>query len=239
MNRKNPRATNASAAVSPAILPVFQTKEQTKAFYNKISRVYDLLSDRSEAPIRKAGLALLKAQPGERVLEIGFGTGHCLEALAKAVGVGGRVMGMDLSDQMVKLARHNLREAGLLERCRLRCGDATHLPDAADSLDAVFMSFTLELFDGPEIPTVLTECRRVLRPGGRLVVVGMSKEGSHDPLIQVFEWAHKHFPQFLDCRPIYVRTAIEEAGFRIEQVRHKHLWIPVEIVRGVKVASIE
>lgn len=215
------------------ILPVFQTRSQTKAFYNKISRVYDLLADRSEAPVRKAGLDLLEAAPGEKVLEIGFGTGHCLVALARAVGSEGTVCGLDLSDQMAKLARQELKRAGWSERCSIRCGDATQLPYPTAGLDAVFMSFTLELFDTPEIPRVLAECRRVLRPGGRLVVAGMSKEGARDPLVPVFEWAHKHFPNFLDCRPIYVRRALEAAGFTIKQALVKHIWLPVEVVLGI------
>ena len=139
------------------ILPVFQTREQTRSFYNKISRVYDLLSDRSEAPMRKAGLDLLNARVGESVLEIGFGTGHSLVALAKAVGLSGKLFGLDLADKMLKLAK-----AGLLERARLRCGDAAQLPYADSSLNGVFLSFTLELFDTPEIPKVLRECKRVL-----------------------------------------------------------------------------
>ena len=44
----------------------------------------------------------------------------------------------------------------------------------------------------------------------------MSKEGGHDPLIGAFEWTHKHFPNFLDCRPIYVREALAMAGFKIQ-----------------------
>jgi ubiquinone/menaquinone biosynthesis C-methylase UbiE len=218
----------------PGILRVFQSRDQTRAFYNKISRVYDLLSERSEAPMRKAGLDLLKPRPGESVLEIGFGTGHTLVSLARAVGPDGKVFGLDLSDKMTKLAKENLARAGLLERARLRCGDATQLPYAAGSLDAVFLSFTLELFDTPEIPRVLAECQRVLRPGGRIAVVGMSKEGPRDRLVNIFEWGHKHFPQFLDCRPIYVRRALEAAGFAIRQALIKHMWIPVEIILGVK-----
>jgi ubiquinone/menaquinone biosynthesis C-methylase UbiE len=216
------------------ILPVFQSRAQTKAFYNKISRFYDALSDRSEAPVRKAGLDLLKARAGERILEIGFGTGHTLAALAKAVGPEGMVFGLDLSDQMVQLAKKNLAKAELLERARLRCGDATQLPYAGNAMDAVFMSFTLELFDTPEIPNVLSECRRVLKTDGRIVIVGMSKEGNHEPLIGVFEWAHKHFPNFIDCRPIYVREALEKADFRIRKTLKKHMWIPVEIILGAK-----
>jgi demethylmenaquinone methyltransferase/2-methoxy-6-polyprenyl-1,4-benzoquinol methylase len=217
------------------VLRVFQSKDQTRAFYNKISRVYDLLSERSEAPTRKAGLVLLRARAGESVLEIGFGTGHSLVAFAKAVGPKGTVFGLDLSDKMLQRAKISLARFNLLARAQLRCADATQLPYEDNSMDAVFMSFTLELFDTPEIPKVLRECKRVLRPGGRIVVVGMSKDAKHDPLVGAFEWTHEHFPNFLDCRPIYVRVALEKAGFKIESALMKHMWIPVEIVRGAKV----
>lgn len=101
-------------------------------------------------------------------------------------------------------------------------------------MDAIFLSFTLELFDTPEMPKVLRECRRVLRPSGRIVVVGMSKDGPQDPLVNVFEWTHKHFLKFRDCRPIYVRQAVEAAGFFVRKALTKHMWIPVEIILGVK-----
>ncbi len=229
--------TNSTQPIDHApILRVFQSKDQTRAFYNKISSVYDLLSERSEAPMRKAGLDLLKTMPGESVLEIGFGTGHSLVSLAKAVGPKGKVFGLDLSDKMVKVAKENLLKAGLLERARLSRGDATQLPYATESLDAVFMSFTLELFDSPEIPKVLGECKRALRPGGRIVVAGMSRDAKHDPLLGVYEWTHKHFPNFVDCRPIYVREALEKAGFEIQKALLKHMWVPVEIIRGSKPA---
>ena len=217
------------------ILRVFQTKDQTRAFYNKISQVYDLLSDSSEARMRRAGLDLLKAASGETVLEIGFATGKSLAALARAVGPKGQVLGLDLSDKMLKLAKAKLAQTKLVDRVRLRCGDAAHLPYANESIDAVFMSFTLELFDTPEIPVVLHECQRVLRKSGRMVVIGMSKEGTGEPLVRVFEWGHQHFPNFLDCRPIYVRRALEQAGFTVQKALKKHMWIPVEIVLGVKV----
>ncbi|MCU0786247.1 MAG: class I SAM-dependent methyltransferase [Verrucomicrobia bacterium] len=222
--------TSSSKRPQTSVLRVFQSKDQTRSFYNKISGVYDLLSDRSEAPMRKSGLELLKASTGERVLEIGFGTGHSLVAVAKAVGPKGKVFGLDLSDKMLKLAKTNLAKARLLERTRLRCGDAAQLPYADGSMDGVFMSFTLELFDTPEIPKVLRECKRVLRRGGRIVVVGMSKDAKRDPLIGIFEWIHMHFPNYLDCRPIYVRKAIERAGFTIKRALKKHMWIPVEII---------
>jgi len=222
---------HAEPSVSPS--PVARTRDQTRAFYNKISRVYDLLSDRSEAPVRREGLTLLNPRRGERILEIGFGTGHTLVAVASAVGPEGTVLGLDLSDEMVRMTASALKLSGLFHRAQLRRGDATDLPYQAASIDAVFMSFTLELFEDSEIPAVLRECRRVLRQGGRLVVVGMSKGRRHDPVVEAFEWAHQHFPNFLDCRPIHVGEAISDAGFTITKTLHTRMWIPVEIVLAV------
>jgi hypothetical protein len=77
---------------------------------------------------------------------------HSLVALAKAVGPKGTVFGLDLSDKMLQRAKISLAKFNLLARTRLCCADATQLPYEANSMDAVFMSFTLELFDTPEIP---------------------------------------------------------------------------------------
>ena len=229
-----PMNVAASTGQQADVLRVFQSKGETRAFYNKISRVYDLLSDRSEAPVREAALRLLAASKGERVLEIGFGTGHCLVALAKEVGSSGKVHGVDLSDEMLALARRNLARERLSARAELVRGDATRLPYPDHSLDAVFMCFTLELFDTPEIPRVLGECMRVLRPGGRIVVAGMTKKGAQGAIIRAFEWTHRHFPNFVDCRPIYVRQAVEGAGFKVDKALRMQMWVPTAIVLGVK-----
>jgi ubiquinone/menaquinone biosynthesis C-methylase UbiE len=217
----------------PGVLRVLQSKEETKAFYDKIAGVYDLLAERSEQPVRRAGLKMLDARPGEKMLEIGFGTGHCLIDLAQAVGPSGKVFGVDLSDKMVQAARKLVQDNGLGERVELVTGDALHLPYEPGSLDGIFMSFTLELFDTPEIPSVLAECKRVLKSGGRIVVVGMSRVPPDGLMTGIFEWTHRHFPNYLDCRPILVRRAMEDAGFRIAGCEMMKMWINVEIVLGV------
>ena len=222
-----------SASDQSGVLPVLQSKDETRAYYTKIAKVYDFLSEKSEQPMRDAGLARLAAAPGERILEIGFGTGHTLATLARAVGPEGRVCGLDISENMLAMTEQLLETEGLADRADVRCGDAEHLPYEDGSLDGLLMIFTLELFDTPIIPRVLAECRRVLRSGGRIVVVGISKEGPRSMMVKVFEWTHRHFPNLMDCRPIYIRRALESAGFRIEDAAIEHMWVPVEIVLGI------
>ncbi len=212
------------------VLRVLLSKREVRAFYNKIGRAYDLLADRSEAPMRSKGLEMLAVEPGAAALEIGFGTGHCLVDLALAVGPSGHVFGIDLSDEMVRLTGQLLRSNHCSEQVSLILGDAEYLPFAANSIDAVFMSFTLELFDTPDIPKVLHECARVLRPGGRVGVVALSKAGKADFSVRAYEWTHRHFPNLLDCRPIFAEESLRAAGFEILQSSLERMWVPVELV---------
>jgi demethylmenaquinone methyltransferase/2-methoxy-6-polyprenyl-1,4-benzoquinol methylase len=218
----------------PGVLRVLQSKEETKAFYNKIAKVYDTLAEHSEAPVRKAGLEMLRAQPGQKVLEIGFGTGHSLIELTRSVGLTGKVYGIDLSEKMVEISQKRAKEENLEDRIELSCGDALQLPHESESMDGIFMSFTLELFDTPEILFVLDECRRVLKTGGRIVVIGMSRVLPEGLVMGIFEWTHRHFPNYLDCRPILVRQALEDSGFEIYESKIMKMWISVEVVCGIK-----
>ena len=83
-------ADDASLDYEPGVLRVLQTKAETKAFYNKIAKVYDLLAEHSERAMREKGIEMLAPSPGEHLLEIGFGTGHVLVELAQAVGTNGK-----------------------------------------------------------------------------------------------------------------------------------------------------
>ncbi len=201
--------------------------------YDRLSRFYDLFAGTSERRFTGIGLQMLAAWPGENVLEIGFGTGHSLVALMRAVGVSGKVTGVDISEGMLHVTQTRLKQSRLAAQVDLRLGDASSLPFDAGGFDAVFASFTLELFDPSEIPIVLKECRRVLRPGGRIGVVALAKKDSM--AVRIYEWAHAKFPGFIDCRPIFVHQVIEEAGFRITETVEESMWgLPVEIVVGEK-----
>lgn len=215
---------------------VSRSKEAARASYNRLSRWYDLIAGGTEKKYRDWGLEKLAARPAERILEIGFGTGHCLVSLSKAVGKAGHVIGLDISDGMLAIAQERLQQEGLQERADLHLGDATKLDFIeSGSLDGIFMSFTLELFDNPEIQRVLQECQRVLKAGGRITVVSMTKTNPPGIAVRLYEWFHEHMPDYADCRPIFARQALEQSGFVIQDVNTSSMWgLPVQIVLGKK-----
>jgi demethylmenaquinone methyltransferase/2-methoxy-6-polyprenyl-1,4-benzoquinol methylase len=136
---------------------------------------------------------------------------------------------------MARITRERVTEAGISERVELICGDGACMPFPSESFDAVFTSFTLELFDTPEIPQVLSECLRVLRPDGRISVVSLTMEGGYSKKREIYEWAHHRFPTIIDCRPIFVRKSILDAGFTIKKtVMISVGGLPVEIVMARK-----
>ena len=207
----------------------------TKSFYDRISSVYDLIADANEHMARDRGLERLAIAPGENVLVVGFGTGHSVVALARGVGRTGKVMGIDISDGMLSVARKRIADEGVADHVDISLGDARHLECSDNQFDAVFMAFTLELFDDNDIPRVLNEIRRVLRPGGRFGVVAMSQEPHATLMTDIYVWMHRHFPHWVDCRPISVAPRLQQAGFAVEHTETLSLWgLPVAVVVASK-----
>jgi len=215
------------------ILRVPATQDDIKKSYGALSKFYGLLEGRFEKEPREKGLELLAIKEGEAVLEVGVGTGFSLREIARSVGTGGKAHGIDTTPEMLRLTEKRLGKAALLDRVALHEGDARAMPLGDNMFDAVYMSAALELFDTPDIPRVLGEIKRVLKPGGRLGVVSLAKEGRESFwFLRLYEWLHRKFPKYASCRPIYVEKTIKQAGFDIVKSQEFMIMklVPVKLV---------
>jgi demethylmenaquinone methyltransferase/2-methoxy-6-polyprenyl-1,4-benzoquinol methylase len=225
---------NTDTSKASDVLPVPRTKEEAKGFYDSISKVYDLLTWAFERKYANMALSHLSIKGGENVLEIGFGTGHCLKRIAESVGQRGKAYGVDISTGMLEVTKRRLEKAGLGDRVELYRGDAATLPYGDNTFDAVFLSFTLELFDTPEIPKVLKEIKRVLKPNGRLGAASMSRDNSKSVMLRLYEWVHRKWPKYADCRPVYLEVSLREVGFKIRKKEKVRLFgLPGEIIVAI------
>jgi len=211
--------------MKPEMERVLRSKQQARKNYNSFSRWYDLFTN-SEKRFTDIGIQMLDVQTNESVLEIGCGTGYALE---KFTSTNRNIFAFDLSEKMLKVARrktHN-KDAGFCQ------ADGSSIPFSNGQFDCVFISFTLELFDTPEISKVLAEIYRILKQDGKLGIVSLAKQERLS--IRIYEWFHRQMPTLVDCRPIYLQPYITEIGFHVLQSRLNTMWgLPVEILIAQK-----
>ena len=119
--------------------------------------------------VRALPLDLAAVRPGERVLDVGCGTGNLALAAARRVGPGGTVVGIDAAPEMIAVARAKARRAGREVQFQLAAVEALPFPDR--SFDVVLSSLMIHHLPADLKRRALTEIRRVLRPGGRIVII--------------------------------------------------------------------
>ena len=129
--------------------------------------------------LRALPLDLAAIQPGERVLEVGCGTGEVALRAARRVGPQGVVVGIDAAPEMITVARRKARSSGSTVQFRVEPVEA--LTSAAGTFDVVLSSLMMHHLPGDLKRRALVECRRVLRPGGRIVIVDAqeARQGGH------------------------------------------------------------
>lgn len=151
-----------SDAATRALSVTAVENDFVEGVYDKLAKVYDLIFGPTLHPGRIQAIQHMNIQPGERVLEVGVGTGINLSLYSKEA----TVTGIDFSSSMLEKARERAARKGL-RNMRLLQMDAADLKFADDSFDIVYAPYLISVV--PDPVKVAREMRRVCRPGGRII----------------------------------------------------------------------
>jgi ubiquinone/menaquinone biosynthesis C-methylase UbiE len=214
------------------VLEVRRDREWELRFYSRIAPLYEIWAGLAESKARRRVLEVAEVRDGESVLEVAVGTGKQLAALAWR-NPSGRTVGVDLAEGMLEQARRRLARLGL-ERVELLRGDAVALPFEDQSFDQVVNSYMLDLLPRDDIPRVLGEYRRVVRPGGRLVLSNMTK--GQRPWHRLYDGLYgRGLSLTANCRGVLAAPVLLELGFTdISREYLAQLLVPTEIVTARK-----
>jgi uncharacterized protein len=192
------------------VLEVQGGRSETIRTYSRLARVYELWARLTESRARRRVLELAAVRDGEAVLEVATGTGVQLVALARR-NPSGRTAGVELAEGMLAQTRKRLGAPGL-DRVELQRGDALELPFEDESFDLVVNSYMLDLLPRDDIPRALTEFKRVMKPGGRLVLSNMTK-GTR-PWHRVWDYLYaRGIVLTANCRGVLAAPVLSELGF--------------------------
>ena len=208
------------------------SKDEVRETYRKFAATYDLWGSPMESRARERCLEVAGIRDGESVLEVAVGTGILFEKILR-INPNGRNEGMDLTEEMLARARTRARKSGV-SNYALQAGDAYHLQYPDDTFDVLVNNYMFDLIPEHDFAAILGEFKRVLRAGGRIVLVNMT-QGSNW-FNALWEWLYRYRPSLLGgCRGVEIKPYLEKAGFeKVEREYVSQLFFPSEVVYGVK-----
>jgi len=214
------------------ILPTKINKSVITSIYKTFAPIYDIAGLLIETKARQRCVEVAQIRDGESVLEVAVGTGLTFAEILKR-NPSGRNEGIDLTKEMLEQAIRRVSNSDA-KNYRLAIGDAYKLEFADNTFDLVVNNYMFDLLPENDFSAVLSEFKRVLRPGGRLVLVNMGK-GS--------KWFH-HIAESLyrinpmlagGCREVALLEYVQAAGFS-QATREfiSQMTFPSEVVYGRK-----
>jgi len=233
-------------------VPEGEKARQVGRVFDSVAERYDLMNDLMSLGLHRAwkafAIGVARPRAGERILDIATGSGDLARAFAKRVGPGGEVWLTDINRRMLERGRDRLLDAGLIAPA-VQC-DGERLPFASATFDCVSVAFGLRNMTHKD--AALAEMRRVLKPGGRLVVLEFSKvwkplEPAYDLYsFKVLPWlgkrvagdaaAYRYLAESIRMHPDQERLAAMMRAAGLEQVEVFNLAAGVVAVhRGFRI----
>jgi ubiquinone/menaquinone biosynthesis C-methylase UbiE len=196
------------------ILPRQVQESDIKSAYSKVAWFYNFWSWLTESKAAKTVLDFAEIKDGERILEVAVGTGPVFAGIVRR-NQHGVSEGVDISESMLRRANRRMKDYPK-ERYHLQIGSAYKLPFESETFDLLVNNFMLDLLPEKDFVLLLSEYKRVLKPGGRLVLSTMTFGRKwHN---KIWDWMAVHAPSVLTgCRPVNIAPYVKQAGFKLLQ----------------------
>ena len=196
--------------------------------YDNLSGIYDIWGKLTESRARNRAIELAAIEDGQQVLEVAVGTGLAFYEIVKRNPHGLNV-GIDLSPGMLERAKKRLSTL-LGANYSLRTGTAFDLEIATGSIDLLVNNYMFDLISYEDMDKVLLEFKRVLQPGGRLVLVNMTRGERFGS--GLYDLIYRLSPKTMGgCRGVRLSEKLKQHGFNIEvREYHQQLLFPSEVI---------
>ena len=207
-------------------------QNEIAGIYDSISNIYDIWGNLTESRARNRALELAEIQNGQKILEVAVGTGLAFYEIVKR-NPDGTNLGIDLSTGMLKKARKRL--APLIDaNYELKMASAFHLQGDDEQFDVLVNNYMFDLIPFDQVDAVLAELKRVLKKGGKLVLVNMTlgeRYGSG-----IYDFMYRVSPRLMGgCRGIRLSEKLEKHGFHIKvREYHQQCLFPSEVILAHK-----
>ncbi len=193
------------------------TQETIKRAYNRRSWIYSKTVAQMEWSNHLTALEMADLKTGEKVLEVATGPGLTIVELTKRIGKETTIHGIDTSMRMLSLAEKNLLAHGF-SNFQLKEADSRQLPFEENTFDFLYNGYMLDLIPVQDMPKILNEFYRVLKPGGRMILLNMSKrdETTKTSRETLYSILPAKFTLYVlgGCRPVLMENMVNAAGFK-------------------------
>jgi ubiquinone/menaquinone biosynthesis C-methylase UbiE len=211
-----------------SILSAKLDKKEVVKVYSKTAPVYDIWGQQTETKARQRSLTLANISDGESILEVAIGTGLTFQEILKA-NPHGRNVGLDITPAMLEKAKLKAARVGG-ENYEITVGDAYDLRFSDGQFDVLINNYMFDLLPEQDFALILGEFKRVLKPGGRIIIVNMTKgERFHQ---HFWEFVYRINPKWLGgCRGVMLLPVMQKSGFtNIHRETVSQFGFPSEII---------
>ena len=207
-------------------------QNEIAGIYDSLSKIYDLWGNLTESRARNRALELAEIKNGQKVLEVAVGTGLAFYEIVKQ-NPDGTNIGIDISAGMLKKAQKRLNQLSGANY-ELKQASAFQLEAEEEQFDVLINNYMFDLIPFDQMDAVLAEFNRVLKKGGKLVLVNMTageKFGSG-----IYDLIYRVSPRLMGgCRGIKLSEKLKEHGFNVKvREYHQQCLFPSEVILAHK-----